>query len=685
MTQRSHLHTLVRDQRGAVLLVGVFFATFLVGAAYYVVGVGEAVIHRQRMQDAADAGAFAAAVLHARGMNIIALINTMMAALLSVLVLLKLMEALLTIAILALSIAAFFTAGSTSGLIAPLTRVRNVVTQLESKVKPVVNKGLNALHWASKSIRVAMPAAVEFRVVDTIVHEYGDVAYFGFALPMSLTLPVEPDKFSVVCGEAGKIVGDLATLPVKGIAPTVVLETVENAAKSMTSSLQAYFCGGTGVAPPAFEPPDKTIQLPKLASRKTCEDNRDHARAEELCRQAAIDEAQGEPREFGSKGPVEGPWVGECRQESVTYVEPRGGLEANVDPKDLPREPTTSDCKKWEQWIQTATNQCNPYADAKPYGDELSNFVWQAARKEEQWEFVDTPEGQRWVKKPYPNPNNHFTHQHIERGDLPGYCKQSWDPTSEELCHAPKKDWVVICPQAWAPDGSPLLCYPNGTIALPKVARVGSIALISYPVVRRLLGCETKLSVDAVKLGVEPGGGVTNQEKKSSFKLVDDALLGEDIFQLRVVVLGRDIGEAALNRVKVALRGPEDARVNMLNQLRHLGQISVAQAEYFTTEANGKDQDSEEVRRQWMWTPRWRARLRRIWIPTEFSHASKSHDDKDLNTLAKPGQKSTSIEQSCKGAHGSSSAAVDTSQCSAADKQGGLSKLIKGLSEIFIH
>lgn len=705
MIHGFNVRGVVRDERGAVMLMGVFFAIFLAGAAYYLVGVGEAILHRQRMQDAADAGAFAAAVLHARGMNIIALINTMMSALLSVLVLLKLMEALLTIAILALSIAAFFSAGSTSGLIAPLTRVRNVVQKLENRVEPVVNRGLKALHWASKSVRVLMPTAAEFRVVDTVMHEYGDVAHFGFALPMSLTLPVEPDKFSVVCGEAGKIVGDLATVPVRGLAPEVVLGTVESAAKSLTESLQAYFCGGSG-EPPTFSPPEQTLQLPKLASRKACEDNQDPSVANKLCREAAIDEAQGEPQFFKEEHPGIGAGVGDCKVGPVQYGEPMtgtgakealkrgagrcrdyaqwsGGASSPCNP--LTFHPAPQNCDKYQEWVNTAVKQCNPYAAQNPYHGDLSNFVYQTATQYDWWTFVETPSGPRWTKEEPKSVDEQFGQQSIGRGDLPSYCAHSWDESLPALCVSPKSQWRLDCSYAFAPDGSPLACPAVATAALPKEARVGSRILISYPVVRRMLGCETKLKVKAVKLNLKPGGGVTDQENKSSFKLVDAALLGEDVFQLRVIVLGRDIGEKSLNRVKVALHQAQDGHADALNQLRHLGQLSVAQAEYFTTEANGKDQDAEEVRRTWMWTPHWRARLRRVWIPAEFSSATKSHGDADLTMLSKDTPRVSTIEAACQNARGSSGEQVDTTQCGAARERGGLRQFVRELSDIFIH
>ena len=67
-----------------IVIVAVFMSVFLVGCLWYLVGVGDAAIYREKMQDASDATAFASAVYHARGMNIIAMLNLIMAAALAV-------------------------------------------------------------------------------------------------------------------------------------------------------------------------------------------------------------------------------------------------------------------------------------------------------------------------------------------------------------------------------------------------------------------------------------------------------------------------------------------------------------------------------------------------------------------------------------------------------------------------
>jgi hypothetical protein len=68
----------LRDERGAVMVMGLLFACFLAGALWYVIGIGDVILFRDRMQEAADAAAFSAAVVHARGMNFIVICNLLL-------------------------------------------------------------------------------------------------------------------------------------------------------------------------------------------------------------------------------------------------------------------------------------------------------------------------------------------------------------------------------------------------------------------------------------------------------------------------------------------------------------------------------------------------------------------------------------------------------------------------------
>ena len=59
----AHKRLLFGDKQGAIMVIGVFFAVFLLAILYYLVGIGDAVLHRERMQDAVDAASLSAAFL----------------------------------------------------------------------------------------------------------------------------------------------------------------------------------------------------------------------------------------------------------------------------------------------------------------------------------------------------------------------------------------------------------------------------------------------------------------------------------------------------------------------------------------------------------------------------------------------------------------------------------------------
>lgn len=76
--QRSRDASLLEDQRGAIMLTGLFMACFLIGSLWFVMGIGDTLVFRNKMQEAADSAAFTSAALHAKGMNFIALCNLVM-------------------------------------------------------------------------------------------------------------------------------------------------------------------------------------------------------------------------------------------------------------------------------------------------------------------------------------------------------------------------------------------------------------------------------------------------------------------------------------------------------------------------------------------------------------------------------------------------------------------------------
>lgn len=75
---------LLRNDRGAMMLLGIFMTTIVIGMLYYLAGIGETITYRERMQDAVDSGAFAGSLLYARAMNVIVLLNMAVASVFAV-------------------------------------------------------------------------------------------------------------------------------------------------------------------------------------------------------------------------------------------------------------------------------------------------------------------------------------------------------------------------------------------------------------------------------------------------------------------------------------------------------------------------------------------------------------------------------------------------------------------------
>ncbi len=73
--QRSRV---VSDKRGAIMVLGIFMACVMIGWMWMMIGLGDAMIWRDRTQEAADAMAYTSAAVQARGMNFIAFLNMIM-------------------------------------------------------------------------------------------------------------------------------------------------------------------------------------------------------------------------------------------------------------------------------------------------------------------------------------------------------------------------------------------------------------------------------------------------------------------------------------------------------------------------------------------------------------------------------------------------------------------------------
>jgi hypothetical protein len=190
------------------MVMGIFMCSCLVGALWYLAGIGDAILYRERMQEAADAVAFSDAALHARGMNLIVLVNLVMAVILSIRVALRVAKL-----VLAVAAAVFAGLGITNpGLWAaapPTAGAAATINSLDNASKSAIDGALNALVKVQDFIALATPALAHTAAKLSVGTKYEPVIDRVAILEPHLTdlkgLPVEHARPKKLCQEASVV------------------------------------------------------------------------------------------------------------------------------------------------------------------------------------------------------------------------------------------------------------------------------------------------------------------------------------------------------------------------------------------------------------------------------------------------------------------------------------------------
>lgn len=202
------------------MLFSLFMALFLIGTIYYVLGVGDAVIYRRIMQDSADAGAHAASVMGAKGMNLHALLNVVMAVTAGILLVIRSVEVLLEIILSVLYglAASIIFAPKAVPLIGVLTPVESTVEHVGDTVEQFVRVAHDALDAAHHAIQHGYPLLAQVRAVDAMAFQdaYDPPVAAGFVVPLlgprlpngGRGLPIEKDDVGTLCDRAADGLGN---------------------------------------------------------------------------------------------------------------------------------------------------------------------------------------------------------------------------------------------------------------------------------------------------------------------------------------------------------------------------------------------------------------------------------------------------------------------------------------------
>ena len=263
------------NERGAIMCIALFMCVFLAGALWYMVGVGDMIVERERLQESADAVAFSSAVIHARGMNAIAMMNVIMAALMAVLMAVKTAQLLL---IITAAVAAALLAASQGScticrevLEASIEGIQKTEDVLHGIERPLLN-GVESLSTAQKAVARTTPwlgqaeaKTLERFYADPKSSKHYDAAPIEIAAsaspsmiprdggPVTLGLPVEDDEVMRLCERAGRVLPPYAWLPVdillgpskaakvKGFVPGI-----NGLIPGLIKASGGYYCGSGG-------------------------------------------------------------------------------------------------------------------------------------------------------------------------------------------------------------------------------------------------------------------------------------------------------------------------------------------------------------------------------------------------------------------------------------------------------
>lgn len=514
----SERRSLRRDDRGAIMVISLFMAVMLVGFLYYLAGVGDAIVYRERMQDAADAGAFSTAVVHARGMNILALINMIMAAALAVLVALKVIETLIIAGIVIAGALAFVTFGASLAAIPPLKTAQQTTHTIHDRVKPAVFKILEIGHKTAPVVRNVMPVAGQVKAL-TIVRSpaYRPPAYFGFAWPIHEELPTTDGSFGELCERAGENVGEIAGMPFDALGIDSVAGWLKDKTGDLAKRFSRWFCSGEG-DPPEIPAEEVDVAVPELDVSRECRlcgstGTCTPERSETLCSEAREAEKSSFPDEH----------TGKCQE----------GSDGDTCRWRVEHAREACEIGTHENWlIQERT---------------IDRYFWR-------------------------DPETHQVHHRDEEVRTRLVKIEHRWPCGFGMGAATEID----------PDLEDDVCgdghNPPETLlgSLPATEATATRRRYTYRPV--LFGC-SKTEERTFTGGA--GGSVTRPDDKVPQRIIDDVELGDDRFQIRYVVMGRGVSTKKEQGVRMAAWGKGGEPPSWQDLMRYAGRFSVAQAEFY--------------------------------------------------------------------------------------------------------
>lgn len=244
----------LRDDRGAIMVLGIFMCTAMVGAIWYLAGIGDAIIYRERLQETADAVAFTDAALHARGMHLIVLINIVMACILGIRVALKIAQFILGVAAAAFTGLGFVFEPFWAA-IPPCVEGIAKLQEIIDNTRTPIDKSLEALSHAQSAMGKVIPSAAMAGAY-SVGSSYKPAVSGATVVRVPLTeaLPISEGSPEKLCKEAGRKVGEVFGVILSKVGlggGGRVKDWLSSGAADLAKASPDYFCelGTKGNAP----------------------------------------------------------------------------------------------------------------------------------------------------------------------------------------------------------------------------------------------------------------------------------------------------------------------------------------------------------------------------------------------------------------------------------------------------
>jgi len=252
-----------REEGGNVIVIYVAASLLLVGLVWAMIGTGARMVQKETIQSSADAAAFSASVIKAKGLNIIAFCNLVMALLLALVMLLRAIKyALIGLAVVVSICAAvpviFNPLEPACAALAPgLDEFASTTyPQLEDKAERFIKIAMKGLSVTERAVARVTPI-LAFAEAYHIGHDGAYQKNFGagslvtVAWPLPIEqLPVKDGTCKDLADNAKQYIGDIAKMILDKLlgllhVPSVITGMVSSAIQAVVSPLANTLCGGS--------------------------------------------------------------------------------------------------------------------------------------------------------------------------------------------------------------------------------------------------------------------------------------------------------------------------------------------------------------------------------------------------------------------------------------------------------